>query len=176
MATDWLKGLRRHCLFATASLLATAGVSRADEREQELRALIEQQGKQIQELRRQLEAIPTSPRITPAVSEGGAAAVDEASVRRIVGDYLKENPGAGMPPSVQTGYETGRGFAIRSTNDPKYIKWDDDCKIPFELRIRGRIQLALNASFPGMVGRCIVHVSRSHRETEHFHPGSTPTA
>src|SRR5262249_11751766 len=31
-------------------------------------------------------------------------------------------------------------FAIRSANDPKYIKWDDDCKIPFELRIRGRLQ------------------------------------
>src|SRR5262249_55450142 len=46
-----------------------------------------------------------------------------------------------MPPSVQTGAYPGQGFVIRSAPDPKYVKWEDDCKIPFELRIRGRIQL-----------------------------------
>src|SRR5262249_57918486 len=48
---------------------------------------------------------------------------------------------AGMPPSVQTGYELGRGFAIRSAPDPKYVPWQDDCRIPFELRVSGRLQL-----------------------------------
>jgi hypothetical protein len=55
--------------------------------------------------------------------------------------YLKDNPGAGMPPGVQTGFEAGRGFFIRSPPNPPYIKWQDDApRIPFELRIRGRVQ------------------------------------
>ena len=76
--------------------------------------------------------------VQPAAAD--APKLDDAAVKKIVSDYLKDNPGAGMPPSVQTGYSTSTGFAIRSSNDPQYIKWEDDCKIPFELRIRGRIQ------------------------------------
>jgi hypothetical protein len=58
-----------------------------------------------------------------------------------VEQYLKDNPGAGMPPGVQTGFEAGRGFFIRSPPNPPYIKWQDEApRIPFELRIRGRIQ------------------------------------
>jgi hypothetical protein len=34
-----------------------------------------------------------------------------------------------------------RGFVIRSAPDPSYVKWDDDSRIPFELRFKGRIQL-----------------------------------
>jgi hypothetical protein len=133
---------------------ATFGtVARADDKSTaELRALIEKQGREIQELKQKLEAGNA-----PAADGDGAAAkgdpapakkeakadpkLDDAAVKKIVGDYLKANPGAGMPPSVQTGYELGRGFAIRSTQDPSYVKWDDDCKIPFELRFRGRLQL-----------------------------------
>ena len=40
-------------------------------------------------------------------------AVDPDAVKKIVADYLKDNPGAGMPPSVQTGYSTTTGFVIR---------------------------------------------------------------
>ncbi len=55
--------------------------------------------------------------------------------------YLKDNPGAGMPPGVQTGFEAGRGFFIRSPPNPPYIKWPDEAaRIPFEMRLRGRIQ------------------------------------
>src|SRR5262249_10196067 len=61
---------------------------------------------------------------------------------KIVADYLQANPGAGMPPSVQTGYELGRGFAIRSAPNPAYVPWDDDSRIPFELRTRVRLQVA----------------------------------
>jgi hypothetical protein len=58
-----------------------------------------------------------------------------------VEQYLQDNPGAGMPPGVQTGFEAGRGFFIRSPPNPPYIKWQDEAaRIPFELRIRGRIQ------------------------------------
>jgi hypothetical protein len=58
-----------------------------------------------------------------------------------VEQYLKDNPGAGMPPGVQTGFEAGRGFFIRSPPNPPYVKWPDQAsRIPFELRIRGRVQ------------------------------------
>src|SRR5262249_2152240 len=51
-----------------------------------------------------------------------------------------DHPGAGMPPGVQTGWSASTGFAIRSTSDPKYVNWNEVGKIPFELRIHGRIQ------------------------------------
>ena len=35
----------------------------------------------------------------------------------------------------------GKGFVIRSAPNPSYVKWQDECRIPFELRVRGRIQL-----------------------------------
>lgn len=67
-------------------------------------------------------------------------AIDDNPIKRIVADYLQQNPGAGMPPGVQTGYSYDTGFAIRSPNNPSYMKWGDESRIPFELRIRGRIQ------------------------------------
>lgn len=71
---------------------------------------------------------------TPEKQAASAAATN-------VEQYLKDNPGAGMPPGVQTGFEAGRGFFIRSPPNPPYIKWIDDMgRIPFELRIRGRVQ------------------------------------
>ncbi len=39
---------------------------------------------------------------------------DDSGVKKIIDDYLKENPGAGMPPSVQTGFNAGQGFFIKS--------------------------------------------------------------
>ena len=130
---------------------------------EELRALIEQQGRQIQELQRQLNTVQkqTSAGVVPAAeksapkideqapssadsgksSDAPAAQLDDAAVKKIVTDYLKDNPGAGMPPSVQTGYQWGQGFVIKSAPNPKYIQWDDDCRVPFEIRFRGRIQL-----------------------------------
>jgi hypothetical protein len=114
-----------------------AGVTRADDNEKELRSLVEEQQRQIQELKQRLDAT----NVTQTGAEKPAPSLDADAVKKIVGDYLKENPGAGMPPSVQTGYSPSTGFAIRSAPDPKYVSWEDDCKIPFELRIRGRIQL-----------------------------------
>ncbi len=75
-------------------------------------------------------------------SKGGEAplAADETGIRRVVGDYLKDNPGAGMPAGVQTGFAAGQGFYIRSAPNPAYNNWEDQSRIPFELRIRGRIQ------------------------------------
>ncbi len=123
-----------------AGLLALAGVGRAADPDANLRALVEQQGRQIEELRRQLQAVrPAGDGAAP--QGGGEVKVDDAAVKKIVADYLKDNPGAGMPSGVQTGYTYGQGFTIRSAPNPKYVNWDDECKIPFEIRFRGRIQL-----------------------------------
>jgi hypothetical protein len=133
-------------------LLAVAGGSRAGEDETDLRRLVEQQArqleqqaKQLEELRRLIEArtlMPAAtPPVAPAAAEPAKPALDDGAVKKIVEGYLKDNPGAGMPPSVQTGFERGKGFVIRSAPNPSYVKWDDDCRIPFELRVRGRIQL-----------------------------------
>jgi hypothetical protein len=80
--------------------------------------------------------------VRPAADADPAAPkpLDEAAVKKILADYLRDNPGAGMPSGVQTGLDSNRGFFIRSAPDPKYVNWDDGSKIPFELRIRGRIQ------------------------------------
>jgi hypothetical protein len=132
----------------TLAVLLVGVPARADERD-DLRTLIEQQQKQIEELKRRLDALtpppngpPTSlpPAAPAAANDPAKPQVDPDAVKKIVADYLKDNPGAGMPASVQTGFETGKGFVIRSTPDPKYVKWDNDCRIPFELRIHGRIQ------------------------------------
>jgi cell division protein FtsL len=65
---------------------------------------------------------------------------DETGMRRVVESVLQENPGIGMPPGVQTGFAAGQGFFIRSAANPVYDNWQDQSRIPFELRIRGRIQ------------------------------------
>src|SRR6516164_9575514 len=134
MLRDWITGLRRYMAWSCVVVLASAGVSLAGEDNTDLRSLIEQQGKQIEQLKQQLQA-------QPAAAAPGAPALDDQAVKKIVADYLKDNPGAGMPPSVQTGYSSATGFVIRSENNPPYVAWQDDCKIPFELRIRGRVQL-----------------------------------
>ena len=146
MPRTWSKWSRRWLLGVCAALLLNAAAARAGDSDAELRALIEQQNRQIQELKQRLDA--TAPREGEAVASDkkqGAAEgdkkLDESAVKKIVADYLKDNPGAGMPPSVQTGYQLGQGFVIRSAPDPTYVKWDDEAKIPFEMRFRGRIQL-----------------------------------
>jgi hypothetical protein len=138
-----LRRLSKYGLGIWAALVMTAGTGRAqDNKDADLRALIEQQNKQIQELKARLDAV--TPAAQPAATNGADPTqpnLDEAAVKKIVADYLKDNPGAGMPPSVQTGYSPAGGFVIRSAPDPPYVQWDDDCRIPFELRFRGRIQL-----------------------------------
>jgi hypothetical protein len=123
--------------------VSATGLGRADDGVDDLKALIEQQGRQIEELKRQVDAklaVRTGEQNT--AKDPAAPQMDEGAVKRIVADYLKENPGAGMPSSVQTGYSQGSGFFVRSAPNPNYVKWDDESRIPFELRVRGRLQLA----------------------------------
>src|SRR5947209_18345509 len=105
MLPTWLRPLRKHLLWAGAALIATAGVSRADDTA-ELRALLQAQQKQIQELNQKLNAMQTQPVAADGAAAKPAPEVSEAAVKKIVGEYLKENPGAGMPTGVQTGYST----------------------------------------------------------------------
>jgi hypothetical protein len=153
-------GLAALLVGAAAALLGNPTAGRAGDSEAELRALIEQQNRQIQEQNRQLEQLKqrldglaaqqTTQADADAKKDGdkkdGAKKddkpkTDDDAVKKIVGDYLKDNPGAGMPSGVQLGYTNGQGFTIRSTPDPSYKNWEgEESKIPFELRIRGRIQ------------------------------------
>ncbi len=139
MYCDWLKGIRKYFLGTCAILAMHAGVSRAADDDADLRKLLEQQKQQIEALKQRLDAVSQDP------AAGAAAApakieIEESALRKIVADYLKDNPGAGMPPGVQSGWYPGQGFVMRSAPAPTYVKWDDECKIPFELRFRGRVQ------------------------------------
>jgi hypothetical protein len=128
-------------------LLAAAGLGWAGDND-DLRRLVEQQAKQleaqarqIEELRRMIESRGLTPAAAAEAADPAKPALSDAAVKKLIGEYLKDNPGAGMPPSVQTGFERGKGFVIRSAPNPSYVKWQDECRIPFELRVRGRIQL-----------------------------------
>jgi hypothetical protein len=142
-----LAWLRLSLAWAGVLYLTQAGTSYAGDTNEDLKALLERQGRQIQELQHQLDSLNKvtpaggSDAATPAAGADAAKRLDDSAVKRIVEDYLKDKPGAGMPSGVQTGYTTGTGFVIRSTPDPKFSNWDDECKIPFEIRFRGRIQL-----------------------------------
>ncbi len=169
---------RRIASWAALTLLAVAAApARAQDKEAELRALIEAQSKQMELQRQQIEALKGqldrinsrlddgkaaeggvtpaggqaaerpagggSPAEGPPAPKAGAekapAGLDEKAVNALIDNYLKDHPGAGMPPGVQQGY-TGNGFEWRSTRAPSYVNWEDQSRIPFQLRIRGRLQ------------------------------------
>jgi hypothetical protein len=123
-------------------LLAATAVRADDDAQSPLREQIESQGKEIQALQEELRQKMQAVQPAAAEADPSAKALDADAVKKIVAGYLQDNPGAGMPPSVQTGFETGKGFVIRSAPNPKYVQWDDDCKIPFELRIKGRMMIS----------------------------------
>src|SRR6516162_2373036 len=104
MLQEWLKGLRKYLLWTCAALLVSAGVSRAEDKDAELRALIQEQGRQIQELKKKLEEQQTQPVAAPADGKDKAAPqMTEDAVKKIVAGYLKDNPGGGLPSGVQVG-------------------------------------------------------------------------
>jgi hypothetical protein len=141
MQREWFRRLHKSVLGICALVLIQTSVGQAGENEATLRSVLEEQQKQIEELRKRLENLATAPAANVEAGDPAKPQMDDAAVKKIVADYLKDNPGAGMPPSVQTGYTAGGGFFVRSAPEPKYVKWDDQCRIPFELRIRGRMQI-----------------------------------
>jgi hypothetical protein len=131
------------CLLGTWVILATlGGTVRADDAE-ELRKQVEQLSRRIEELERQLaDTQPSTEEIEDRSPPAAAKryVIDPAILQKLAADYLKENPGAGMPPGVQTGYFAGQGFVVRSPPTPTYTNWQDECPIPFTLHIRGLAQ------------------------------------
>jgi hypothetical protein len=168
-------------LLAGVLLLGGSGAGRAQDSLEDLRQKVEQQNKELEQLKRRLDAlglpaaaapaapaaVPTGPVVpasaaAPARATEGAApngqdeanapagdetqaetedGSDTSSIATAIDNFLKANPGIGMPPSVQTGYSSERGFFVRSAPNPPYVQWQDQSRIPFELRIRGRVQL-----------------------------------
>ena len=114
---------------------------RADDDEANLRRMIEEQQRQIEGLKQQIDQRVANQEASKQSTDPSLPLLDGDAVKKIVADYLRDNPGAGMPSGVQTGFEVGRGFIIRSAPNPKYIQWEDECRIPFELRIKGRLQI-----------------------------------
>jgi hypothetical protein len=145
--------------FAPACILLAAGVlltvtagGRAGDGESDVQTLLQQQAQKLREQRSELEELQRrldqfaanrqadSPGAMPSAAVPGDLP-DPDAVKKIVAAYLKDNPGAGMPPSVQTGFFTGQGFVIRSAPNREYVKWDDESGIPFELQLHGRVQI-----------------------------------
>ncbi len=150
MVRNWLKDMGKYAVWSGALLLATAGAGRAQQvapvAQDEVQAKLQAQQREIDELKQLIRSGATQPTAAPteagATADGSAAkTLTDKDVQDIIKSYLNDHPGAGMPASVQTGFENGKGFVIRSVDDPAYVKWDDQSKIPFELRIRGRAQL-----------------------------------
>ncbi len=130
------------------ALTLAPNVSRAGDNDTaELKKLLEAQARQIEALNQQIDAASSAAaggaKNNPNLYSPQKVIIDDASIRKIVAEYLQENPGVGMPPSVQVGYGLGGGpgFTIRSAPNPSYASWQDESKIPFELRIRGRVQM-----------------------------------
>jgi hypothetical protein len=137
-------------------LLTGVGWARAGDDEATLRELLEQQRRQLETQRKQFQELSkklkeleqedstseTTATDTPArPADPPKEREDSDKIKKTVADYLKDHPGAGMPPSVQTGFGWGTGFYIRSTPNPSYVKWEDESQIPFELQLHGRAQL-----------------------------------
>ncbi len=169
MFRNWLSDLRKYLIVSGAVLFAAVGVGRAQQQlppadapapatpapaaaapapaaaaaPTDVQAQLAAQQKRIEEL----ETLIRSGQVRPAAADAAAGdgkddpkPLTDADVKKIVGDYLKENPGANLNNGVQTGFELGKGFVVRSAPNPKWSNWDDQSKIPFELRIRGRLQ------------------------------------
>jgi hypothetical protein len=151
-----MDGFFRRIVMGCLALAATAGLSWGQDQSpsddvKALRELIQQQQKQINALSERLnnaistpqpvqlgEPIPPPKGTTPAAP--APKALDAKDVQSIVADYLKSNPGVGMPNGVQTGYSMGTGFYIKSVPNPDFANWSDQSTIPWEMRFRGRIQ------------------------------------
>jgi hypothetical protein len=155
MVRNWFTRLRKYLIGTCVVAGLNAAQVRADDGDTaELRKLIEAQQQQIEALKQRLDASPTASTGvvggTEASEQGAMPApppgappryvIDDVQIKRIVSDYLQENPGAGVPSGSQFGYYGGQGFTMRSSLNPGWNNWQDESRIPFDMRIRGRIQ------------------------------------
>jgi Phosphate-selective porin O and P len=146
MLWNWLKDLRRCLAWSCATLVATAGVCHAED-SNDLKARLEAQEKQIKELKEAMEKQKKDADEKKLKDEAekqykasNPCKDPNEDINKIIESYFIDHPGAGMPGGVQAGFKYGQGFVISSTRDPSYSNWSETGKIPFELRIRGRLQ------------------------------------
>src|SRR4051794_10098836 len=69
------------------------------------RQQIEEQSRQLQELKERLDAVSATKVVPPEAAAAGDGKADPTAIDK----YLKDHPGAGMPTGVQMGY-TPNGF------------------------------------------------------------------
>ncbi len=102
----------------------------ADDKLEDLRALLAREEEHVKALEERLAARKAAADPTK---------IPGPTVRQIIADYLGDNPGAGMPSGVQTGYAVDEGFYLRSTSSPRFPRSDGKCAVPFRIGVRGGI-------------------------------------
>src|SRR5262249_13746381 len=109
MGQGWLTRAWTWPTLALVVLVFGVGLGRASDGD-DLPALIERQRQRLEDQRRQLERLRQQiTQLEDQRQQGGQPPADDppapdpGAVKKVVGDYLKDNPGAGMPPGVQTG-------------------------------------------------------------------------
>jgi hypothetical protein len=139
----------------TVSVQTVSGPDAAvDQLRQQLNSLqfmLERQNRVIEELQNKLndrERSVNDPDVTPVNAgplSADAEVVTKSELDRHIDAALarfeEEDKKRLLPMGVQMGYLMNNGFYIRSVPDPKFSNWEGKEKIPFELRIRGRLQL-----------------------------------
>ena len=163
MVRNWLSELRKSLILSCAAVLAAAGVSRAQQtlcRPSLTRPPRRRPPPAAGAGRRAGPATGAAEedrgtgrhdpqRPGPAGRRGGGGPqgrrrapkpLSEADVKKIVGDYLKENPGANLPTGVPDRLRRQQGLRHPQHPRPQVDQLGRPGKIPFELRIRGRLQ------------------------------------
>jgi phosphate-selective porin OprO/OprP len=114
-----LKGVRKYLAIACVMLVATAGVSRAGDNDADLRRQLDEQAKQIQELKQMIQ----NAGIQPAAAD--APKFDDSAVKKIVADYLKdqdaqkkENEAKAKLKLEEEGYKVGTDLKMSARWDP----------------------------------------------------------
>ena len=143
MFGDWLKGMRKYAAGTCLALAVCGGNGRADENDTDLRKVVEQQSKQIEELRKRLDTAETS-KITVAGATESAAS--EESVKRIVADYLKEaddkkKPEQAAAAKKDEGHVVGSSLGMTARWDPANGVRFETASKDFTLHVGYRFQL-----------------------------------
>ncbi len=111
-------------------LLSGAGVSRADDKEEALRAEIDRQKKELEELKQRLDALTSRSAGEAAPAEQGQGTLDQSAVRGIVADYLKEqdkkkkdDEAKAKQKADEEGYKVGTLLGMSARWDTSSATW-----------------------------------------------------
>jgi phosphate-selective porin OprO/OprP len=148
MIWDWLTKWRYCCLAICISLLLSTGVSRAGDKDAELRQLLDQQSRQIEQQRQQLEELRQRLDAAEARTVGGEpGSLDDNSVKKIVGAYLdeqdkkKKDDDAKAKKEAETeGYRIGTILGITGKFDDNGYPWFSTPNKDFTMHIGSWVQ------------------------------------